>query len=235
MDIDTLKQVDMRHGSQEHRRLEEMPSLQTLEGTTISALSRDYHHQGGYQEGQNQDTGIHEPQPHVPTRGDDEQLSSEKHGWMHQDRQDRKCIMLEAAVASMVVIGIVIGAVLGTQLSSHANSTNTSSPTTSSTPSSSSSSSSPSDTAVLTPSLATIPVGTTFNVSITVVENCTASETCASPVSGVYTAGVSTTSRIPPTFRGTSLVYWLIHASISPISIWPNFSSFRTAPVLPLT
>lgn len=215
MDIDTYKQVEIRHGPQGHRGLEEMPSLQTLEGTTVSGLSRDYpyYQQGGggeHQPSQSEDQELHVLRPypyHASTSGtapeDDQQPVPvpEKHGWMHQDRQDRRCIILEAAAASLVVIGVVIGAVLGTQLSSrgsassaHGSSVSTQTPSTAQA-TSSSSSPEPSSTAVLTPSAESIPVGTTFNASITVGGNCTGSATCASSSpaasAGGYTASLS--------------------------------------------
>lgn len=182
-----------QHSSQGHQSLEEMPSLQTLGGTTVRALSRD-HHQGDFQVAETQELHALSPYPPRSTRGD-ERLLPEKHGLPLQDRQDRKCIILEAVVASIIVIGVVLGAVLGTQLSSRAHSS-ASTPTSSSMPtptptSSRTSSSLPSNTAVLRPSAKTIPIGSTFNVSITVGGNCTGSETCASPESGGYTAGVS--------------------------------------------
>ncbi|ROW10143.1 hypothetical protein VMCG_01831 [Cytospora schulzeri] len=181
MDLDTMKQVDMQNGARRDRRLEEMPSLQTLEGTTISALSRDYQH-GGYQAAYEQELHVLS-QDHQTSAMEEKRVAPGKHEWMRQDRQGRKCIILEAVIASIVVIGIVLGAVLGTQLSSYTHhGASVPSP---------SAITSPSSTAGLTPSADTVPIGTTFNVSIAVGGICTGSQTCASPASGGYTAGVS--------------------------------------------
>lgn len=176
MDPGTSKQGGKQHGPSRHRQLEQTPSIQPFEGLIISALSRDYLSEGlkAPEDQKPYDT------KHVPesSAGTEEELptQSEKREWLRYNRMDRKCLILEVLVVSIVVIGIILGTVLGTVLSArahHSASIRDSSP-------------------VFIPSADSVPIGATFNASFSVGASCTGIGSCdASDPRRRYTTGVS--------------------------------------------
>lgn len=103
------------------------------------------------------------------------QADENKLEWMRHNRKDRKCLIAEALVGALIVIGIVLGAVLGTQLSRHDDTSRK-------------------INSAIVPTEETVPVGKRYNSSITIGgNNCSTSAACGGSLGGPndYTVGVS--------------------------------------------